>query len=81
MTDMEKMFEKMLNMEIPKEEMYEQCRNVAHKPLTNEEYIRNCSTEQLAETIAQYFYGWTTNSTPYDIILHSVVEWLKEKHE
>lgn len=27
----------------------EYCRNVAHKPMTNEEYLKSCNTEQLAE--------------------------------
>ena len=51
-----------------------------YQPITEQEYIQTCNTEQLAEFIAQYLYGWTTNSTPYDIVLHSVREWLKQPH-
>lgn len=29
----------------------EYCRNVAHKPMTNEEYIRTCSTAELIHVI------------------------------
>lgn len=50
------------------------------EPLTEQEYIQTCNTEQLAECLARYFYGWTTNSAPYDIILHNVREWLKQPH-
>ena len=94
MTEMEKLFEKILNMELTNEEMFEQCRNVAHKPMTNEEYLRSCTTEQLAEFLAD-----RCNET-VDWILHEMdehagnidqddywyrqdafVEWLKQPHQ
>lgn len=56
MTEMEKLFEKMLNMELTNEEMFEQCRNVAHEPMTNEEWLKSLDTEQLAEFIADVCY-------------------------
>ncbi len=57
------------------------CHGSGEVEVTNEVWLKSMNTEQFAETIAQYFYGWTTNSTPYDIILHSVVEWLKQPHK
>ncbi len=57
--------------------------------ITNEEYIRDCSSEQLAETIARRIMD---THTMFEYILHQdnrqeedvkreVMEWLKEKHK
>lgn len=56
------------------------------KPMTNEEYIRQASTEQLAREIANHiFVSCTTNKAYrnpfYAMVLHDVVEWLKEEHK
>lgn len=74
MTEMEKLFEKMLNMELTNEEMFEQCRNVAHEPMTNEEWFCTLPTEEKARVLADnklYF-----RMLDYD----GFVEWLKEVH-
>jgi len=59
------------------------------KRTTNEEFLRNCSTEELAETIAERIIN---THTMFEYILHQdnrreedlvreIREWLKEKHE
>lgn len=58
--------------------------------LTNEEWLKHCNTEQLAEWIFQIFgegvaFGETHGKTklfPNDDIIHEglVVEWLKQPH-
>ena len=88
---MEKLFEKMLNMEMTNREIYEQCRNVAHKPMTNEEYLRSCNTEQLADwlkdTLARcYRCGGCDelaerNCTVKICYYADVAEWLKQPHK
>lgn len=57
---------------------------------TNEEYLRSCNTEQLAEWLFQIFgegvaFGETHGKTklfPNDDIIHEglVMEWLKQPH-
>lgn len=57
-------------------------------PMTNEEWLRQCSTEKLAEAIAERIIN---THTMFEYILHQdnrreedlvreVREWLKEKH-
>ncbi len=79
MTDMEKMFEKMLNMEMSKEEMYGQCRNVAHEPQTNEKWLKRCTTEQLATFLAIVQYDGTDLTLKKNHV-EKWVEWLKQPH-
>ena len=57
------------------------------QPLTNEEYIRTCSTEELAEWIVKIAFGkeFKTHISKIGYAnMHSykteVLEWLKEKH-
>ena len=58
------------------------------EPLTNEEYIRTCSTEELVEELCDWFLYGTTVNVPYGLTT-SVFDrtkdyirgWLKEKHE
>ena len=84
MTDLERAFEKMLNMEMTNREMYEQCRNVAHEPMTNEEWFCKLSTEEKARFLACEFtvacddYAYSNNKETW----HEKywVAWLKEKH-
>ena len=58
------------------------CRNVAHKPMTNEEWLRQASTEELAEL---FYTVWVkgffeqTLSVPEDMN-NLIIEWLKSKH-
>jgi len=51
--------------------------------MTKEEYIRTCSTEELADAIADvYLLGYTNGYNETDIAPKKKwVEWLKEKHE
>ena len=80
MTEMEKLFEKMLNMELTNEEMFEQCRNVAHEPLTNEEWFCSLSTEEKAKVLCNVVPELAyENDGVWDE--KKFVEWLKEKHE
>ena len=57
------------------------------KPLTNEEYIRSCSTEELANfledvTSSCYHCGMTDDISQCAFQKHqcNIKEWLKEKH-
>lgn len=60
-----------------------------NKPITNEEYIRTCSTKELAEEI--YRLVWLENELFHRLELvedfgrkkdlEIVTEWLKEKHQ
>lgn len=76
----------------------EQCKHFMKeepKPMTNEEYIRSCSTEELAWFIAKamLFYDNTTMSLldaikkameydkkASDYFTDDIVEWLKQPH-
>jgi len=74
---------------------YEYCRNVAYKPkpLTNEEYIRTCSTEELAKLIYKiavtdvlldrFFTAEIVNAEIVDVDsgIKEAEAWLKEKHK
>ena len=58
------------------------------KPMTNEEYIRSCSTEELANfledvTSSCYHCGMTDDISQCAFQKHqcNIKEWLKEKHE
>ena len=52
------------------------------KPLTNEEYIRSCSTEELAREIYEWYSaGYTTGRVGLPLNpITEIVKWLKEKH-
>ena len=54
---------------------------VLKDPQTNEEWMKQCNTEQLAEVLARYVCGWTTNHSSYEMALHSFSEWLKQPHK
>jgi len=85
MTNTEKMFEKMLNMKMSKEEMFEQCRNVAHKPMTNEEWFANLTTEEKAEFLVKIelsaMHPVKRGSVDMEKFIEEVVEWLKQPHK
>ena len=53
------------------------------EPLTNEEYIRSCSFEELAGAIYEWYSaGYTTGRVGLPLnSITGIVEWLKEKHE
>jgi len=58
------------------------------KPMTNEEFIRTCTTEQLAEELLDHFmWGVTVNAEEcftkeyISRIKKHIMEWLKEIHE
>lgn len=52
------------------------------KPLTEQEYIQTCNTEQLADVIADfYLLGYTNGYNETDIAPKKKwVEWLKQPH-
>ena len=52
------------------------------KPLTNEEWIKSASAEQLADVIADfYLLGYTHGHNKMDITSRTKwVEWLKQTH-
>ena len=53
------------------------------KPLTNEEYFRSCTFEELAGAIYEWYSaGYTTGRVGLPLnSITGIVEWLKEKHE
>ena len=65
------------------------CRKFTPKPtepMTNEEWLRSCTTEQLANVFFEYRYA---NATPQqqlwlsaneDFVKCGIVEWLKQPH-
>ena len=83
---MEKLFEKMLNMERTNREMYEQCRNVAHEPMTNEEWLKSLDTEGLVDYLYEVHKGGNSVERQRWIERHKEQVkmqfrgWLKEKH-
>lgn len=86
---MEKMFEKMLNMEMTNREMYEQCRNLAHEPMTNKEYYTE-TDEELAGFLSRTCRDLLASvvedggSVPNEYIEEDRVfwlKWLKEIHK
>jgi hypothetical protein len=61
-------------------------KNIIGKPLTEQEYIQTCTTEQLADVFFEYRY---VNATPQqqlwlsaneDFVKGGIVEWLKQPH-
>lgn len=52
------------------------------EPLTNEEYIRSCTFEELAGAIYEWYSaGYTTGRVGLPLnSITEIVEWLKEKH-
>ena len=58
------------------------------EPITNEEYIRSCSTEQLAEELLEHFeWGLSTNAEYcftqkyLELTKNHITKWLKENRE
>jgi len=49
------------------------------KPQTNEEYLRSCTTEQLAECITNISFN--TGYDSYNVVYRKMVEWLKQPHK
>ena len=51
--------------------------------MTNEEYIRSCTFEELAGAIYEWYSaGYTTGRVGLPLnSITEIVEWLKEKHE
>ncbi len=52
---------------------------------TNEEYLRSCNTEQLAEKLWEIYYAGKLDAKTYDafeyfIDKEDVVDWLKQPH-
>ena len=47
------------------------------EPLTNEEWIKQCNTEQLAKELA-FIDGY--DDVDFDVLVKSWVEWLKQPH-
>ena len=62
-------------LEQTNEEMFEQCRNVAHEPMTNEQWFCQLSTEEKARLLVsnKLFF----RMLDYD----GFVEWLKQPHK
>lgn len=68
---------------------WSECKKFTQKPseiITNEEYLKSCNTEQLAEAFFEYRYA---NATPRqklwmsaseECIKTDIVEWLKQPH-
>lgn len=59
------------------------------EPMTNEEYLKSCNTEQLAKVLLSFCqYPCEIckiecdggNACTYNKALNTIVEWLKEKH-
>ena len=57
-------------------------------PMTNEEFLRNCSTEELAEALFRIMasneftmYLIHTEKKSVQDIKDTIMKWLKEKHE
>jgi len=46
-----------------------------YQPMTNEEYLRSCTTEQLAEAIYE-----CVMTHPWHISKEVILEWLKQPH-
>ena len=62
-------------------------KNIIGKPLTEQEYLQSCNTEQLADVFFDYRYA---NATPRqklwmsaseECIKTDIVEWLKQLHK
>ena len=65
---------------------WQDCKKFTPKPsepMTNEEYLKSCNTEQLADVIADfYLLGFTHGYNQMDITSRTKwTEWLKEIHE
>ena len=54
-----------------------------YAPMTNEEYIRSCTFEELAGAIYEWHSaGYTTGRVGLPLnSITGIVEWLKEKHD
>ena len=61
-----------------------QCNGTGEVPMTNEEYLKSCTTEQLADVFFDYRY---INATPQqqlwlsaneDFVKGGIAEWLKQ---
>ena len=62
------------------------CHGSGEVPITNEEYLKSCNTEQLADVFFDYRY---INATPQqqlwlsaneDFVKGGIVEWLKQPY-
>ena len=51
------------------------------EPMTNEEWLRTCSTEELAEFIRKQRDDWSDGWYSDCHRFEEIIEWLKEKHE
>ena len=63
---------------------WEGCKKFTQKqPHTNEEWIKQCNTEQLADKLTDFSF-WLVPTIPSEDkreqIRKKIVEWLKEKH-
>ena len=59
------------------------CNGTGEIEVTNEEYIRSCTFEELAGAIYEWYSaGYTTGRVGLPLnSITEIVEWLKEKHE
>ena len=59
------------------------CNGTGEIEVTNEEYIRSCSSDELAGAIYEWYSaGYTTGRVGLPLnSITGIVEWLKEKHE
>lgn len=59
------------------------CNGTGELEMTNEEYIRSCTFEELAGEIYEWYSaGYTTGRVGLPLnSITGIVEWLKEKHE
>ena len=58
------------------------CDKCQRKPMTNEEYLRTCTTEELAGAIYEWYtLGFTRGKNGVKLnSITEVVDWLKEIH-
>lgn len=61
-------------------------KNIIGKPLTEQEYIQSCNTEQLAELLCDVWYGIddVINIMAEDGEINkkdAIVKWLKQPHQ
>jgi len=57
----------------PFDDEHEECEY--YKPMTNEDWLRSCNTEQLAEEIYE-----CVMTHPWHISKEVILEWLKQPH-
>lgn len=64
----------------------EKCRAFNRKPNNNEEWLRTCTTEELAEQLWEIYNAGKNDAKTYDCFeffmdKDDAIEWLKEIHE